>query len=396
MKLARILGVLAAATLLAACSSTRLYLPESKMDLVRVPGGSTARMWGDELPGDIDERLEILARQFDVRVNVENFINPPTYLAISGGGANGAFGAGLLKGWSESGTRPEMFIVSGISTGALIAPFAFLGPEYDDRLEEFYTGLSTEDLVAPKSLVRGLFSDSIYDVRRLKNLLREVVDHEMIGAIAEEYDRGRRLFIGTTNLEARRSVIWNVGAIAKENSEEADQLIRDVMLASASIPGVFPAVRIQVHENGETYEEIHVDGGVSNQVFLFPVQVDFASAAEMIGVPNDQVVYVIRNGYLNPRWEEVELTFPSILTSSLGTIIRTQGIGDLYRIFLGALRDGAEFKLAYISPDFSYPSQEFFDPEYMRALFDYGYELAKDGYPWENAPPGIDAERYKN
>ena len=392
METYRKISVLSLVILLASCASSRLYLPESKVDLVEVPGGFSARMWGDELPRDVEERVEILAEQFGGRYDTDIFINPPTYLALSGGGSRGAFGAGLLKGWSESGTRPEMFIVSGISTGALIAPFAFLGPEYDDELEMFYTSISTEDLVARRSFLRGLFSDSFYDTRRLKSMLRNTVDRLMIADIAAEYRRGRRLFIGTTNLEARRPVIWNIGAIADVGTPEADQLIRDVMLASASIPGVFPPVRIKVSHNGEVFEEIHADGGVSNQVFLFPLQVDYQKARETIGVSKEHVVYVIRNGYLDPRWGQVELKFTSIVASSLDTVIRTQGIGDLYRIYLGAVRDGAQFRLAHISTEFQHTSTELFDPVYMRALFDYGYERARNGYPWESAPPGVEAE----
>ena len=152
----------------------------------------------------------------------------------------------MLKGWSESGTRPELLIVSGVSTGALIAPFAFLGSDYDDELERLYTGLSTQDLIAGRSPLRGIFSDALFDTRGLRDILRANVDREMIEAIAREYERGRRLLIATTNLEAQRPVLWNIGALALIGTEEADQLIRDVMLASASIPGVFPPVRIKV------------------------------------------------------------------------------------------------------------------------------------------------------
>ena len=375
---------------LVACSSSRIHLPESEINLVELPGGTTARMWGDELPNDMSERIEMMRQQFGDRANDNVFLEPPTYLALSGGGARGAFGVGILKGWTESGTRPELFVVSGISTGALIAPFAFLGSEYDQRAEDLYTGLSTEDLVEQRSLLHGVLSDALYDTEQLRVLLHEIVDDEMIAQIAVEYQRGRRLLIGTTNLEARRPVIWNIGAIAQVDTEEANQLIRDVMLASASIPGVFPPVKIKVRSGDKVYDEIHVDGGVTNQVFLYPAQVDFKKAAKVIGVSEDQTVYIIRNGYLDARWKKVDLTLTSILASSLDTMIRTQGMGDLYRIYLGALRDEAKFKLAYIPPEFSYSSNELFDPKYMRALFDFGYERARNGYPWESSPPGFE------
>ncbi|MCZ6798819.1 MAG: patatin-like phospholipase family protein, partial [Gammaproteobacteria bacterium] len=348
-----------------------------------------ARMWGDELPGDIDARVELMRRQFGADSDTNIFDRPATYLALSGGGANGAFGAGLLKGWSESGTRPEMVIVAGISTGALIAPYAFLGSSYDDELERFFTGMTTNDLVAKRSLVRGLFSDALYDTRRLRDLLRWEIDEHMILEIAREYRRGRRLLIGTTNLDSKRPVIWNIGAIAQIGTQEANQLIRDVILASVSIPGVFPPVRIKVKVGNQVYDEIHVDGGVSTQVFIYPSQIDLQRAARDVGITGEQTIYVIRNGYLNAHWSEVKLGLGSILISSLDTIIRTQGLGDLYRIYLGAVRDKAKFKLAYISDDFDAESNELFDPEYMKALFDFGYEQARNGYDWASSPPGF-------
>ena len=182
------------------------------------------------------------------------------YLSISGGGANGAFGAGLLKGWSESGNRPEMTIVTGISTGALIAPFAFLGSE----LELLYTTMSTSELIKKRSLIAGLTSDALADTSPMRELLLKHVDEEIIEKIAQEHTRGRRLLIGTTNLDAKRPVIWNIGAIAAVGTDESAQLIRDVMLASASIPGVFPPVRLKVQVGTQEYDELHVDGGVSS------------------------------------------------------------------------------------------------------------------------------------
>jgi len=346
-------------------------------------------MWGDELPNNIAERVEKIRQQFGSLGDQNVFLEPPTLLALSGGGSNGAFGAGLLKGWSESGTRPKIFIVSGISTGALIAPFAFLGSDYDEDLELLFTSMTTDDLIEKRPLIRGIFSDALFDTQRLREILQQKVDNEMIEAIAREYDSGRRLLIGTTNLEARRPVLWNIGAIAKVGTEEANQLIRDVMLASASIPGVFPPVKIKVRVGDLEYDEIHVDGGVTAQLVIYPAQIDFKKASKAVGISADQTIYVIRNGYLDARWAELELNLSSILLSSLDTLIRTQGIGDLYRIYLGALRDEAKFKLAYIPPEFKHENKEMFDPEYMRALFDFAYERAKNGYPWASSPPGF-------
>lgn len=385
----RVICVVCLALVISACATSRILLPESLADQAEVPGGSTARMWGDELPNNIAERVEKFRQQFGGQGDKNVFLDPPNYLALSGGGSKGAFGAGLLKGWSESGTRPKFIIVAGVSAGALIAPFAFLGSDYDERLERLFTGFTTDDLIVRLLLVRGIFSDALFDSRRLRELLRQKVDDEMIEEIAREYDRGRRLLIGTTNLEAKRPVLWNIGAIAKVGTEEANRLIRDVILASASIPGVFPPVKIKVRVGDQEYDEIHVDGGVSTQIVLYPAQFDLKKASKTIGISADQTVYVIRNDYLDARWGEVDLNLSSILLSSLETLIRTQGIGDLHRIYFAALRDELKFKLAYIPPEFKHENKEMFDPKYMRALFDFAYERAKNGYPWASSPPGF-------
>jgi predicted patatin/cPLA2 family phospholipase len=385
----RVFLLLTLGFVLQGCASVppRNALPEALADEATVPGSPFARFWGDESPPDIEARVARLKLQMEQ--NPSSLKNPRFYLTISGGGANGAFAAGLLKGWSESGTRPEMWIVTGISTGALIAPFAFLGSDYDDDLERLYTTLSTKDLVKKRSLLSAVTSDAVTDTEPLRKLLKELVSREMIAEIARETGRGRRLVIGTTNIDARRPVLWNIGAIAKVATDEADQLIRDILLASASIPGAFPPVRIPVRVGDEIYDELHVDGGVTSQVFLYPAQLDLREASDMAGASREQSVFVIRNSQLDARWSEVKPKLAPVALASIDALIRTQGLGDLYRIYLGAKRDDMPFYLAYIPSSFDLRPNEQFDPEYMRALFDLAYEEARDGYDWERSPPGI-------
>jgi len=388
----RTLGFLVALTMaLQACISVppRNAVPEERIDQATIPGGSVARMWGDSLPTNVERRIEILRNQMDASGEDDVYTRERYYLSISGGGANGAFGAGLLKGWTESGERPEMSIVTGISTGALIAPFAFLGSDYDDELELLYTTMSTSDLIKKRSLIAGLTSDALADTSPMRKLLVKHVNEEMLEKIAQEHARGRRLLIGTTNLDAKRPVIWNIGAIATAGTDESAQLIRDVMLASASIPGLFPPVRITVQVGEQEYDELHVDGGVSSQVFLYPAQVDLRDAANSLTLSGGQIIYVLRNSILAPHWSEVVPRLRPVAVASISTLIRTQGMGDLYRIYLGAKRDQIPFRLAYIPVDFHLEPNQAFDPEYMRALFDLGYELSRHGYDWATSPPGV-------
>jgi predicted acylesterase/phospholipase RssA len=386
--------ILITSALVAGCASVpeRNPVPEDLVNVAVTPVNDYARMWGDELPSDSGRRQSFMREQMQAANDASFFAADQYALSLSGGGAKGAFGAGLLKGWSEAGDRPEFLVVTGISTGALIAPFAFLGGDYDQEMEDLFTGISTSDLVKKRSLLKGLTGDAMTDTQPLRDLLVEHVDAEMIAEIAEEYSKGRRLLIGTTNLDARRPVIWNIGKIAVEGTDEAAQLIRDVMLASASIPGAFPPVRIQVVADGETYDELHVDGGTSSQVFLYPAQMDLGLFTRTVGISGQLHVYVIRNAMLEPRWSAVNPKLMPVLMASIDTLIRTQGMGDLYRIYLGALRDKIEFRLASIPPEFDMQPKETFDPDYMRALFDLAYGMAQDGYPWMASPPGVDLQ----
>ncbi len=198
-------------------------------------------------------------------------LGPANYLAISGGGANGAYGAGLLTGWTALGTRPEFKGVTGVSTGALMAPFAFLGPARDPELERFYTTIGKKDVMRSRGLVSAMLGESFYDSTPLLRLIRGVLTPEMVAAIAREHsEKGRLLCVATTNLDVPVGVLWNVGAIAASGYKDAPELIAKILLASASIPGAFPPVMIDVEAGGEHFQEMHVDGGTVAQVVFYP------------------------------------------------------------------------------------------------------------------------------
>ncbi|MEZ5988764.1 MAG: patatin-like phospholipase family protein [Planctomycetota bacterium] len=354
-----------------------------------IPGIPEARSWGDEKMPWFDETLDLGAAELRVRFPGV-FGRPHNYLAISGGGENGAFGAGILCGWTARGDRPEFQMVTGISTGALSAPFAFLGPAYDARLEEIYTTYHTKDLLEERSLLTAVTSDAFADTAPLARMIAKYMTQEVLDAIAVESRKGRALWIATTNLDASRPVIWNIGKIATSGRPERLALFHKVLLASASIPIAFPPVYFEVEARGKRYDELHVDGGATTQVFLYPLGIDWSEVLTKLEVPGKPQVYVIRNAWIQPKWEAVNPgSLAAIAGRTTSSMIRTQGLGDMYRMYLGALRDGLDYHLAYMPRDFDHAMAEPFDPAYMKALFDRGYAMAKAGYPWDREPPGL-------
>lgn len=348
---------------------------------------SAIRTWSDEINEEfLAEILRTAKREIEWRraAGETGTLPRADYMAISGGGANGAFGAGLFCGWTAAGTRPEFKVVTGISTGALSAPFVFLGPSYDPQLRAVYTQTSTSDLVKPRGVLAGLFSDALMDTSPMWRMSRKYFTEAMMQEIAREYARGRILLIGTTNLDSQRGVIWNIGAIAASGDPRALDLFRSILIASAAIPAAFPPVMIDVEANGEPYQEMHVDGGALTQVFLYPPSFRIDSGE----IVRDRRVYVIRNSRLDSSWADVQRRTLSIAMRAVDSLIQTQGIGDLYRMYLTSQRDNVDFNLAFIPEEFSQKPKEGFDPVYMGQLFDLAYKAARDGYSWSKTPPG--------
>ncbi len=328
--------------------------------------------------------------QIEAARRKQAFAGDANFLALSGGGDDGAFGAGLLVGWSKQGSRPAFNLVTGISTGALIAPFAYLGKDYDPILQEVYTSIKPSDVYMQRGILSGIFSDGLADSTPLYGLISKYVDANFLKKIADEYNtNGRWLLIGTTNIDAGQPVIWNMGRIASIGSPEALELFKRIMLASASIPGAFPPVMFDFLVDSQAFQEMHVDGGASTQVFLYPASA--SSKAKELGIQRrtNRQAYIIRNSRLDPRWSETERRTLSVASRAISQLIQTQGIGDLYRIYNTAQSDNVGFNLAYIGSDFNEPHTEEFDTKYMNALFQYGYAQAIKGYPWSKYPPGF-------
>jgi hypothetical protein len=311
------------------------------------------------------------------------------FLALSGGGDDGAFGAGLLNGWTSFGNRPEFKLVTGISTGALLAPFAFLGPDQDRILTEVYTRTTPKDILEERGYLAAISNDALADNAPLKRLLQRYVTSSLLKKIADEYAKGRLLLIATTNLDSRQAVIWNMTKIAASGKLDALHLFHQIMLASAAIPGAFPPVMIDVEVDGKRYQEMHVDGGAMAQVFLYPPSFRLDELGRINGVFRERDLYLIRNSRLDPDWAEVQRQTISIAGRAISSLIQTQGAGDLYRIYAIAQRDHVNYHLAYIPKSFTATHREEFDPAYMKALYQCGFDLAKKGYPWENKPPDL-------
>lgn len=304
---------------------------------------------------------------------------PGPWLALSSGGEDGAFGAGLLAGLSASGKRPEFSVVTGVSTGALLAPFAFLGSRYDEAMRDAYTKITSADIFE-----LGATPESFVNTWPLKELIAKEFTPEMLADIAAEHRRGRRLFIVTTDLDAGRSVVWNMGAIAAHGGDQALNLFRTVLLASTSIPGAFPPVLIDVEANGKKFAEMHVDGGVGGQFFVAPIALTAATSDYKLPATE---LYVLVNTGLQPDFDVVKRSTPSILAQSVGMAVKVDTRLMLDRAYLLTKRSGIPFNVASIPPNFSAPSRGAFDPDYMRALFQAGVEQGKSATPFAAAPP---------
>ena len=328
-----------------------------------IPGMPDARFWADST----DDFIKALPEK------------PGPWLTLSSGGSDGAFGAGLLNGFTASGKRPDFAVVTGASTGALIAPFAFAGPRYDDALRDAFTKISAADVFEI-----GATPESFLDTWPLKDLIAKQVTPTLIADIAAQYRAGRRLFIVTTNLDSERSVVWNMGAIAAHGGDRAIKLFRTVLLASSSIPGAFPPVQIDVESDGKHFSEMHVDGGVGGQFFVAPAALMAATSDYRLPAT---ALYVVVNSGLQPDFQVVERSTAQILAQSVGMAVKVDTRLMLDRAYLVAKRSGISFNVASIPPSFNAPSRGAFDPKYMKALFDVGFDIGKSPTPFETVPP---------
>ena len=315
-----------------------------------------------------------------------------SYLAISGGGSDGAFGAGLLNGWTKSGTRPKFKIVTGVSTGSLLAPFAFLGPDYDDEMKRAYTTITADNVMVMHDLLSILWSESLSDNAPFREMVAHYVTPQLLDAIAKEHAKGRALFVLTTDLDREQPVIWDMGEIAASNSPQRVHLFREVLVASASVPTMFPPVMLKVKVNGQTRDEMHVDGGVFMQSFFVGANADMKDMVRKAHPDwtKDSLhsLYIIRNSFVTPSPRPVKRSLGDISSRSISGLLKVSGINDLYRMYVGVV--GKEFEMRYVAipADYVPTTTEQFDRAEMVRLFGVGEKMGETGIPWRTLPPG--------
>lgn len=380
-------GVLALAlcmVLLGACASAP-RTPFTEADqMAAVPiGRRSIRFWADA-PVSV---FHDAARRAGVQMG-----RPFIYLALSGGGGSGAYGAGILNGWTESGMRPEFSVVSGVSTGALIAPFAFLGPTYDGTLRQMYTSGEAENLIRHPDPLGAIFGAGLFGPGRLRRLVERYIDDDLLNAVAREDQKGRRLLVVTTDLDAQRAVIWDMGAIAARGGPKAFKLFREVLAASASVPVVFAPQLIDIEANDRIFQEMHVDGTVSAPIFTLPDALLFGGKT-IVSRDARPDLYVIVNARIDAGFEVVPNQAEAIAARTFTTMNRVGTQAVLSQTYNVASREGLSFHLSYVGKDVPDTGGTGFETDAMRQLYDYGYEKARSGSFWETKPPQIEAAK---
>jgi predicted acylesterase/phospholipase RssA len=369
-----LLAVAACALALASwASAARIPYTQQEQSTAAIPGIPNARLWADDPAAIAAARRSVVARVA---------LKQPTVLALSGGGANGAFGAGLLSGWSARGTRPQFTFVTGASSGALIAPFAFMGTAYDETLRRVFASGEMANLLQSDGLA-GFFGTGIFKPAPLRELIARHVDDALLKAIAREYRAGRRLYVVTTNLDAQRTAIWDMGKIAASDDPGALDLFRNILTASASIPGLFSPVLIDVEAEGRRFAEMHVDGGVTTNILIVPEGV-LTSGTPLFAPDARPKVHIVMNGKLAPEFEVVEPATLPIVTRSFETSVRANTRSTLLAAYQFAKSRNWEFNLASIDSQYPTSRSMGFDTPYMRDLFEYGFQLGRAAQPWRS------------
>jgi len=372
-----ILATALSALLLTGCvSETRqTYLPQDAA-IAAIDGFGAVRAYADTAP----------VLSFDADMARQKSRRELNVLMISGGGAGGAFGVGILSAWSKTGARPDFDIVTGVSTGALMAPLAFVGPRYDSDLIDLYTSGKARNLVEARWMGTGIFGASLLKAEPLRQMVNHYVTPRLLAEIAIEHAKGRRLFVMTTNLDSQRGVVWDLGAIAASRRPDAIKLFRDVLVASASVPGIFPSVMIKAKAGGRDIEEMHSDGGSVGQVLTLSDSL-MSEPGKPALLDHEKVhIYVVVNNALMPEFATPDNKALSVAARAYATLIKSQTRQSLLALYGYAQRAGFDFHVASIDKQVPYSMLDPFSTRYMRSVYDLGYSRFMAGDLWRDRP----------
>ena len=348
---------------------TRAPLSPAATISASIAADQIIRHWGDD--------PEFVAVHSRVRPGSAGAVE---YLTLSGGGINGAYGAGYLVGWTARGDRPEFEVVTGISVGAMIAPLAFLGQRYDDRLKAVLSSLTQQDRLRIDFISALFGAPSVMDNKFVLAAIRSLVDERALAEIGAAHRQGRRLYVGTTNMDAQRPVIWDIGAIAISNIPNKLDLVHRIILASTAVPGVFPPILIDAQANGRPISELHVDGGVTQQVLLMP-----GGYRPSSGPAGQRKLYVIFNGVVDPQPATVtKLASLDLLERAVPTLLKYLGRANLQQLATIAQDNGIAFRLTAIPGEFPQSESLLGDKAWLQQVFDYGYKVGKAG-AWQQS-----------
>ena len=343
---------------------------------LRIADGTLIKAEDPRIRSNDSARLEQFTQEIGGRLRADH---PTSILALSGGGANGAYGAGLLVGWSEHGDRPAFDVVTGVSTGALAAPFAFLGSDWDDELQHAYTNGGASNLLSWRSFAAFL-NPSLFSSQALRKLVDDNVTPELMQAVAREHAKGRRLLVATTDLDSEETVIWDMGLLATQGDENARELFKEVLVASASIPGVFPPVLIAgLQDHDKVVLEMHVDGGVNTPFLAIPEDLMLWTR------PRDEgrvgALYVIVNGQTGRNDGVTPGRLSGILSRTYDSMSKASLRIHLAITTAFAQRNGLDMSLSAI-PDNVQASSLKFDQETMTAMFELGRQRGRGPDAW--------------
>ena len=382
-KLYHLLIIITCLLVSAGCAHLRHAVPENLVGTAVVVGMPGIRYYTDK-PDSFLMLRQSLINSFKDEGKSEYLVDGiKTYpmLIIGGGVSNSAYGIGLLNGWLEKSSRPVFKIVTGYSSGSIIAIATFSGKDYEDRLAKLFISISTKDVIRQKGILSILFGDSLYSSALFAKKIDEIMDESLIARIAQEHAKGRRLYVGTTDLDAQGFVIWDMGALASKGGPDALKLFRKIVLASCSFPATLPPVYFQVEAGGRRYDEMHADGGAVGGIFYID---------QLIGNLGFRTrLYVLNCCYMSPHSRQVEDNLTAITSRLIEIHTAAKMAGDTYRLYAFAKERGWDYNLAYIPEDFQPNQKEMFDKQEMRRLFKRGYDDAVVGYKWHKAPPGL-------